>query len=347
MSNENAFGPINLATLGKLDDDGARALLERIRWPLGPICPHCGVLGEATRMERHADAKSPIRSGLLNCRACREPFSVTVGTIFEGSHIPLAKWLVGFLLMASSKKGVSALQLQRQLGLGSYRSAWHMAHRIRHAMQNDPSPEPLRGIVEVDETYVGGKPRRYPGEAQKGKLPPGAKPRKRGRGSEGKVAVQVLVQRDGGGARARAVQKVDATTLKPYIRAHVEKSAAIHSDEFQSYKGLAKDFDGGHETVAHAKGEYAREGVHSNTAESFNGLFKRAVMGSWHHISREHIDRYLDEQVFRWSHRKTTDTERTLAALGRVDGVRLYYRKPKGQAAGGGAGLVAGQQPTA
>src|SRR5262245_44261455 len=134
---------ISLSTLGKLSESDARAMLERIRWPSGPVCPHCGVVGDAKRMESDEATEHQLRDGVLNCRACRKPFTVTVGTIFEGSHIPLAKWLLGFYLFASSKKSLSALQLQRQLDLGSYRTAWHMAHRIRHAMQNDPKPEKL------------------------------------------------------------------------------------------------------------------------------------------------------------------------------------------------------------
>src|SRR5688572_8040797 len=162
----NALSPseITLSTLGRLSEDEARRMLERIRWPNGkPVCPHCGVIGDAKRMESREESETQLRDGVLNCRACRKPFTVTVGTIFEGSHIPLAKWLLGFYLFASSKKGISALQLQRQLALGSYKTAWHMAHRIRHAMDNDPFPAKLTGIVEADETHVGGKIRRGAG----------------------------------------------------------------------------------------------------------------------------------------------------------------------------------------
>src|SRR5262245_27298287 len=248
----------NLQTFARMSEAEARAFLERLRWPDGPICPRCGVVGEATLMHSAKGSANKVRDGLYNCRACREPFTVTVNTIFEGSHIPLSKWLIGFYLFASSKKSLSALQLQRQLGLGSYRTAWHMAHRIRHAMQNRGPQEQLAGIIEVDETYVGGKPRRYHGEPQRGKRPAGMPPRRRGRGALNKIAVQVLVQRDGV-ARARAVQRVDENTLKPYIVEHVAKSATINSDEFLSYRNLGKHF-AKHETVAHGQGEYARGG---------------------------------------------------------------------------------------
>jgi transposase-like protein len=328
---------LNLTNLARLSDEDARAMLERLRWPNGPVCPHCGVIGDAKRMESHDGTKEAIRDGVWNCRACRKPFTVTVGTIFEGSHIPLSKWLLGFYLFASSKKSLSALQLQRQLGIGSYRTAWHMAHRIRHAMQNDPAPVPLSGIVEADETYVGGKVRR--GSGDKAATPTKRRQQAQKAWSEKRVTVAVLVSRDGK-ARARALEKVTGENIKAFFAENVDATkAALHTDEAPLYVGIGKGFAGGHHAVNHAKGEYARGAVHSNTVESFNGLFKRSILGSWHHISRQHIGRYLDEQCFRWSHREGNDGERTVAALDRVGGVRLYYRTPK---EGEGRGLVAG-----
>lgn len=337
----SAFDPFSLSTLGKLSEADARKMLERLRWPHGPVCPHCGTVGEAKRMESHEESATQLREGVLNCRACRRPFTVTVGTIFEASHIPLSKWLLGFYLFASSKKSMSALQLQRQLGLGSYRTAWHMAHRIRHAMQNDPKPGKLSGIVEADETHVGGKirkgagprPKRHEGDSS-------ARVRAAQRAwQEKRVPVAVLVSRDGK-ARARALDKVTGENLRAFIVENVELgNATLHTDEHHGYQAVGREFSGGHHAVKHAQGEYARGAVHSNTAEAFNGLFKRSIQGAWHHISREHIGRYLDEQCFRWSNRQVSDGARTLEALGRVDGVRLYYRTPEGQE--GQAGLVA------
>lgn len=331
---------ITLSTLGRLTEEEARAMLERLRWPHGPICPHCGVVGEAKRMESQEDSATQLRDGVWNCRACRKPFTVTVGTIFEGSHIPLSKWLLGFYLFASSKKSLSALQLQRQLGLGSYRTAWHMAHRIRHAMQNDPAPTKLSGVLEADETHVGGKIRR---RAAKGSPFDGKGTERRQEAQKAwrakRVPVAVLVSRDGK-ARARALDKVTGAALRDFLADNADETrSALHTDEEKSYKAPGKGFRDGHHVVNHAQGEYARGSVHSNTAEAFNGLFKRSILGSWHHISREHIDRYLDEQCFRWSSRDVTDGERTVAALGRVAGVRLYYRTPEG--CQGQAGLVA------
>ncbi len=336
---ESRLGPINLVTLGAMSETDARKLLEAARWPNGPVCPHCGVVGDAGRIESAADTANKVRDGLYHCRSCDEPFTVTVGTVMESSHVPLTKWLLAWYLFASSKKSMSALQLQRQLGLGSYRTAWFMAHRIRHAMQNGGPQGPLTGVVEVDETYIGGKPRTT------GKHPPkglgklrGKNPNK-GRGTK-KSAVQVLVQR-GGAARARVVPDVTAKTLQPFIREHTALSAAIHSDEWQGYKGVGEGFAGGHHTVAHSYGEYARDGVHSNSAESFNGLFKRAFHGAWHHVSREHLPRYLDEACFRWTHREEKDGERTVRAVGQSGGVRLYLKKPRRQGEAGDARLVA------
>lgn len=338
----SAFDPakLSLSTLGKLTEADARAMLERLRWPDGPVCPHCGTIGEASRMASHKGTKAKLRDGVLNCRACRKPFSVTVGTIFEGSHIPLSKWLLGFYLMGSSKKGISALQLQRQLALGSYRSAWHMAHRIRHAMANDPNGGKLSGIVEADETWVGGKLRNSkPKVGGVSKYNTKARQVAQIAWKDKRVPVAVLVSRDGG-ARARALKKVDGKNLRKFFAENVDPAnSTLYTDEYKAYRGLGRTFKGGHEAVNHSIGQYSRGDVHSNTAESFNGLFKRSILGAWHHISREHIGRYLDEQCFRWSYRKVTDGERTVAALGRVNGVRLYYRTPEGRE--GQAGLVA------
>ena len=325
---------LTLATLGKLTEADARAMLERLRWPHGPVCPHCGVIGDAKRMESSDESATQLRDGVWNCRACRKPFSVTVGTIFEGSHIPLSKWLLGFYLFASSKKGISALQLQRQLALGSYRTAWHMAHRIRHAMQNDPNPGKLSGVIEADETHVGGKVRKTAGKPPVDRFEGNVTKRRQAgqRAWQGKrVPVAVLVSRDGK-ARARALDKVTGKALHAFIAENVDMgNATLHTDEHTGYVGIGREFSGGHHAVKHAQGEYARAGgIHSNTAEAFNGLFKRSIQGAWHHISREHIGRYLDEQCFRWSHRDVNDGQRTVAALGRVAGVRLYYRTPEG-----------------
>jgi transposase-like protein len=232
----------------------------------------------------------------------------------EGSHISIRTWLMAFSIICSAKKGVSALQLQRQLGLGSYRSAWHLCHRIRHAMLQEPLKGLLEGTVIADETYVGGKRRR------------GEKRRQPGRGTP-KTPVVALVER-GGRARAWPVTYVNARTLHRALRENVEASATIHTDEFAGYKGVGKHFAGGHHTVNHGKGEYYRDGVSTNDAEAFFSLLKRGVMGSFHHISKKHMHRYCNEFSFRWNYRKVDDATRTIAAIRAGDGKRLMYQDP-------------------
>jgi ISXO2-like transposase domain len=224
---------------------------------------------------------------------------------------------MAFAIMCASKKGVSALQLQRQLGLGSYQSAWHMTHRVRYAMSQEPLKGMLVGTVEVDETYVGGKPR-----------PGSGLPRRLGRGTR-KTPVVALVER-GGRARSRPIERVDAKTLKGAVRENVNRQAAIMTDEWRSYQGLDKEFEGGHHMVRHSAGEYWRDGVGTNTVESYFALLKRGVMGSFHHVSKQPLHRYCDEFSFRWSYRKVTDGERTDAALRATEGRRLSYKKPVG-----------------
>lgn len=304
---------MNLAQITELNEAGAIEYLESIRWPDGPICPHCGAMGNIVRI----NGKS-ARPGLLRCRDCRGQFTVKVGTIFASSHIPLRKWLMAFSIMCASKKGVSALQLQRQLGLGSYQTAWHLAHRVRHAMKTEPLASMLKGTVEVDETYVGGKPRKGTGEKSK-----------RGRGTK-KTPVIALVERNGR-VRSYRIGSVSGKTLKGAIRENVDRSATIMTDDLKSYGGIGKEFQGGHYVIRHSSGEYSRNGINTNTAESYFALLKRGMMGAFHHVSKKHLDRYCDEFAFRWNHRHVTDGERTVTALKMVEGKRLMYRQPIGR----------------
>jgi transposase-like protein len=302
--------------VGRLTENEARAILEAIRWPNGPVCPHCG--GSAvTRIQ--AKSKN-VRDGVIQCNGCRGQFTVTVGTVMERSHITLRQWVQAFHSICSHKKGVSALQLQRNLGLHTYRAAWFLAHRIRLAMKQDPLASKLGGIVEVDETYVGGKPR-------KGKKDADGNPivNKRGRGTK-KTPVVALVERDGR-IRTRVVEHVNADNLKTAIRDNVNQQAAIQTDELNLYKGIGQEFAGGHQTVNHSQGEYARGNVNTNTAESFFALLKRGVHGTFHHISKTHLPRYCDEFSFRWDERKVTDGTRTVEAIRGAAGKRLIYKE--------------------
>src|SRR5437870_503248 len=296
-----------------LTEDEARETIERVLWPDGPVCAHCGAIENVTRLQGQAH-----RAGVFQCNNCHEQFTVTVGTIFEDSHIPLRKWLMAFALLCSAKKGISALQLQRELDIGSYRTAWHLAHRIRHAMSREPTASLLKGTIEVDETYVGGKPR--PGSDEEVK---------RGRGTK-KTPVVALVERNGR-VRARKVDRVDGATLKQAIRENVDRDSMVMTDELASYRGIGGEFQWGHFTVNHSAGEYARAGAHVNTAESYFALLKRGVIGSFHHISKEHLDRYCDEFSFRWDHRSINDSARTEIAIQQTKGKRLTYRQPIGE----------------
>lgn len=297
-------------------EDQARDYFENLRWPNGPACVHCGstncyrLQGESTR------------PGLLECRDCRKQFSVTVGSVMEDTHLPLATWARAFHFMCASKKGVSALQLQRMLGLGSYRTAWFLAHRIREAMRCDPIAGMLSGDVQVDETYVGA--------SRHGKnRGPNDPKRKRGRGTD-KTPVLVLVETNGK-AHSRPVERVDANTLKGAMEEVIHPSARIVTDELRSYPKAAASFEGGHSTVCHSEEQYVNaEGLHTNTAESYFALLKRGVHGSFHHVSKKHLHRYCDEFAFRWNGRKLEDTERRDEAVRGAEGKRLVYRKPIG-----------------
>jgi transposase-like protein len=300
----------------------AAEYLESIRWPDGPVCPHCG---ESDRKPYRL--KSETRR-LWKCAACRKQYTVTVGTVFEGSHIPLNKWLLGFYLLCSSKKGMSAHQLHRMLGI-TYKSAWFMAHRIRYAMTQGPFQSRLAGTVEVDETYVGGKLRRsnrkqyQPFDSRLPAKRPG------GRGMDNKVPVVALVER-GGNVRAFKVANVTSATLGGAIRRHVDREAHLRTDAFKSYTKVGREY-ASHETVNHLD-EYVRGDVHTNTAENFFSILKRGINGVYHHVSEEHLPRYLDEFSFRYNHRSGngwTDAQRTEAALAQTGGKRLRYSETR------------------
>lgn len=316
---------MNLQEAARLTEEEARKHLEAIRWPDGPACPHCGNVGKS-----YAIGGEAARDGLYECGECKEQFTVTVGTVMEKTKIPLSKWVMAFHMICAHKKGVSARQLQRDLGLGSYRTAWHLAHRIRLAMREHPLADLLRGTVEVDETYVGGKPRKA-ARAFSSKQIRSAKQRaSTGRGTH-KVAVVALVER-GGRAVSRPVERVDAKHLKGAIRESVDRSAAIHTDEWPAYRGIGSEFAGGHETVNHHRGEYARGNVTSNSVESYFSLLKRGVYGTFHHVSKKHLHRYCDEFSFRWNTRDLEDSAATKLAVRGAEGKRLMYKPEKGTA---------------
>ena len=291
----------NLLTGNHLNDEkAAYEHLAKIRWPEGPRCVRCQ--SEKVSTLNVASAKRVV----LNCRACRKQFSATVGTIFEDSHIPLTKWFLAFQLMASSKKGMSAHQLHRTLGI-TYKSAWFMAHRIRHSMKQTPFGDKLGGIVEADETYIGGK--------------------SRGMGHiDNKMPVFALVER-GGRVRSFTMPRVTALNLKRSIHEHVQTDAKLMTDEHPGYKAIGKQF-ADHQTVNHSQKEYVRGEASTNTVEGYFSLLKRGLTGTYHHVSQKHLHRYLDEFNFRYNARKDSDADRSFLALSKTEGKRLQYRWP-------------------
>jgi transposase-like protein len=301
------------------DADKARAHLEATRWPHGAICPHCGTVGEATNV----GGKS-ARAGCYQCNACREQFTVTVGTVFERSKVPLNKWLLASFLMASSKKGVSAHQIHRTLGV-TYKTAWFMCHRLRAGMA-ETNPAPMGGegkTVEADETVIGGKERNK-------RL---SKRNPKNIGAVGKQVAFTLVERNGR-ARSFHVANVTGKTLGPIMFKNVSRKSALMTDDAGQYRPIGNEF-ASHETVNHGIEEYVRGSAHSNTVEGFFSILKRGVIGTYHHVSEAHLSRYLAEFDFRYSNRIAlgiTDAMRSDELLRGIGGKRLTYRRP-GEAA--------------
>ena len=293
------------------DADKARAYLEALRWPDGVICPHCGVIGDHYALEGKAH-----RKGLWKCHACRGQFTVTVGTVFERSKIKLNVWLQAVFLLCSSKKGMSSHQLHRTLGV-QYRTAWFMTHRIREAMTSYQTPKLLGsgtggkgGIVEADETYWGNI---------KGRKPKG--------GGQHKMKIVSLVERQGK-VRSYHVPDVTGENLKRVLMdkiapdSHVITDSSPRYNEMKRLQPFAK-----YEQVNHSKGEYVRGKAHTNTVEGYFSLLKRGLIGTYHHVSSHHLNRYISEFDFRYNNREVTDSERANVALKGITGKRLTYRR--------------------
>lgn len=306
---------LNLITLAKeySDEDKARGLLESLLWVDGPVCPHCKNHKEKPiyKLQPKEGGKTKVRKGVHKCGACRKQFTVTVGTIFEDSHLPISKWLMAIFILCSSKKSISAAQLSRMLGI-TYKAAWFMNHRIRFAMSPEmPLYRLLQGVVEVDETFVGGK---------------GDRTTKFSR----KTPVMALIEQDGQ-MRTRVVPSVSQKNIGNALRDCVAQDAVICTDEWKAYPKAAQNFKA-HHTVNHSKCEYTLKlpsGVSAgvNHCESFFSLLKRGVHGAWHSVSREHLHRYANEFAFRWNTRSLTDGERMETAVGMTTGKRLTYRQ--------------------
>lgn len=294
------------------NETAAIARLEDIVWPQGPFCPRCGGFDRITPVKGG-------RAGLRRCGPCKREFTVTVGTIFERSHVKLHKWFQAAHLMASSKKGISAHQLHRTLKV-QYKTAWFMEHRLREAMRELNPTEPLGGegkTVEMDETFIGGL------EKNKHR----SKRQHKGTGGVGKEAVYALVERSGS-VRSHHVPAVTADNLKPIIEAHIDGATIVYTDEGATSKGLGRLFEK-HESVNHSIGEYVRGDAHTNTIEGYFSILKRGIHGVYHHVSQQHLKRYLAEFDFRYNERAAlgvNDQARADRLIRGIVGKRLMYK---------------------
>lgn len=303
------------------DEQAAFDRLEAIVWPDGIVCPHCGVIGKARALTGVKDKKGRERIGLKKCYACRKQFTVRVGTVFEASHVPLHMWFQAAYLMCSSKKGISSNQLHRTLGV-TLKTAWFMSHRLREAMRV-LKIEPMGGegkTVEIDETFVGG--------LEKNKH--ASKRKHVGTGGAGKEAVFSLVER-GGKVQSHHVPAVTAATLRPILKAQVHAATFVMTDEGATDKSIGRDFKN-HGVVNHSIGEYVRGDIYTNTIEGYFSILKRGIYGVYHHVSRQHLKRYLCEFDFRYNERVALgvgDQERTTRALRGIIGKRLTYRETR------------------
>lgn len=305
---------INLTDPVFTDETKAREHLEAIRWPDGPVCPHCGSVDKVYRLKGKSH-----RPGLIHCNNCDGSFTVTTGSVMESSHVPLNKWVLAYRLMASSKKGMSAHQLHRTIGV-TYKTAWFMAHRIRESMR-DTEPSPMGGegkIVEADETYHGKKDV-VTTRTRRGKA-----------GHSSKRSIVALVER-GGPVRTFHVDRADKETVSEILRKNVRPETRLHTDESPLYREVGREF-AAHEAVMHSIGEYTRGDIHTNTAEGFFSVFKRGMKGVYQHCGEQHLQRYLDEFEFRYSNRSAlgvNDENRAVRAIKGAEGKRLTYRQPR------------------
>lgn len=280
-------------------DEAAEALFVSRRWPDGIACPRCGDMNVQVRTKH---AEMPYR-----CRGCKRYFSVKTGTVMQGSKIGYQAWLIAMYSMLTNLKGTSSMKLHRDLGI-TQKSAWHMAHRLRHAFAD--GGDLFEGPVEVDETFVGGL------EENKH----GAKKLRAGRGTVGKAAVAGIRDRETGQVRAMPVQNTDKATLQGFVQANTTEGATVYTDDHKAYDGLPN-----HETVKHSVGEYVRDSVHTNGVESFWAMFKRGHKGTYHKMSRKHLRRYVDEFAGRHNGRPLDTADQIGALVSGMEGKRLQY----------------------
>lgn len=304
---KNASPVLAALKAAAISEPAAVTFMEQQRWGDAPACPRCGVVDVYKMTGRDGQRNKDYR---WRCKGCKQMFTVRTGTIFEESRLPLKVWVYAFWKACSSKKGISALQLSREMEI-THKSALFVLRRIRHGMGEQPATK-LTGTVEVDETYVGGKPRFHPAK----------------RGTSARTPVVAMVQR-GGDVRFRMMERVTAGKLANLIAENADLTCRVITDESPAYVKVGRKFQGGHESVKHSQREYVREGtdIHSNTVEGVFSLLKRGVMGTFHSVSKKHLPNYLNEFEFRWNTRKMDDGQRVARAIRAVDGKRLEYRE--------------------
>ncbi len=303
----------------------AYQFVEELRWgkPVRPVCPHCGVVDGHYFLTPKASEGRATRRGKVSerrvwkCRSCRKQFSVLTGTIFHGTKVPLKTWLFVIVEIVSSKNGCAAREIERKYAL-TPKTAWHMLHRLREAMKRDGSFDLIAGTIVADEAYIGGRTRPMHGTlsayASEKTTPP-------------KAVVFTLIHAESGEARSRVIPNVKADTLYRAIAEQVDMpKSRLMTDELMSYRFIGRQFGNGHDAVAHSLGEYVRGDVTTNKVENYFGQLQRSIAGTFHHVSHEHLHRYLAEFDFRYSTRKLSDTERVARLMGQTHGRRLAYR---------------------
>jgi transposase-like protein len=319
------MGSINVLQLADelRTEADAYIYLERMRWGDQPICPHCGsvrkhyFLKPSNGTARKTRTGAPTERRVWKCADCRKQFTVLTGTIFHGTKIPVRTWVFVIFEMCSSKNGVAAREIERKYGL-TPKTAWFMAHRIREAMKREPMAALLSGTVVADETWYGGKPSNRHGHDPKGSK----------KGQHDKTPIMSLIHRETGEVRSQVIPNVKGLTLRNVLFSHTDpKTSQLHTDGHTAYGPIGRAF-AGHSSVDHEAREYVRDGVTTNHVEGYFSQLKRSLDGTYHHVSREHPDRYLAEFDFRFSTCKASDTERVNALVSRVAGRRLMYRQP-------------------
>jgi transposase-like protein len=316
MKTKREFGGLTMMQVMEKfsTEEKARVYFEKLRWPRGPVCAHCGNADKKLIWKRTPNPKAKVRPGLYTCAVCREDFTCTMNTVMEDSHVPLNKWLIAIYMMMASKTQISALQIQRHLELGSYQTAWFLCQRIRFALRDAMSAGQLGGTVESDETLVGGRVkghRRY---------------------LKNKTTVVSLVER-GGRVRSTVFDRVSGRALTHLLRKHVAAASNLNTDESNLYDKAGKHF-ASHDRVNHGVEEYVRRDkatgrvVTTNTAEGFFGDTKRSLDGTHHHVSRKYLPLYMAEIDHKYNTRKSSDGARTDAGIRLMEGKRLMLRPP-------------------